>query len=65
MAWCADGFVRSYGRKRAAEAAAKRVVAGVANDIEVRLPLLHQRPDPVIAAMRWERGDMICRRRRC
>ena len=34
---------------------------GVANDIEVRLPLLHQRPDPVIAAMRWERGDMICR----
>ena len=46
-----EGFVRSYGRKRAAEAAAKRVVGvvGVANDIEVRLPLLHQRPDPVIA----------------
>ena len=44
-------FVRSYGRKRAAEAAARRVVGvvGVANDIEVRLPLLHQRPNPVIA----------------
>ena len=24
-------------------------VVGVANDIEVRLPLLHQRPNPVIA----------------
>ena len=51
------GFVRSYRRTRAVEAAAKRAVGvvGVANDIEVRLPLLHQRPDPVIApAMRWE-----------
>jgi osmotically-inducible protein OsmY len=45
------GFVRGYGQKRRAEAAAKRVsgVAAVVNDIEVRLPLLHQRPDPQIA----------------
>ena len=45
------GFVRSHRRKRAAEAAAKRVagVAAIANDIEVRLPLLHHRPDPAIA----------------
>jgi osmotically-inducible protein OsmY len=46
-----SGFVRSYGQKRAAEAAAKRVagVLGVANDLEVRLPIIHQRPDPEIA----------------
>ena len=45
------GFVRSYRRRRAAEAAAKRVagVAGVANDIEIRVPLLHRRPDSDIA----------------
>ena len=45
------GFARSYGQKRAAEAAAKRVagVLGVANDIEVRLPIIHRRPDPDIA----------------
>ena len=45
------GFVRSHRMKRAAEAAAKRVagVVAIANDIEVRLPLLHQRPDPAIA----------------
>ncbi len=45
------GFVRSHRTKRAAEAAAKRVagVVAIANDIEVRLPLLHQRPDPTIA----------------
>lgn len=45
------GFVRSHRTKRAAEAAAKRVagVVAIANDIEVRLPLLHQRPDPAIA----------------
>lgn len=45
-----SGFVRRYRLKRQAEAAAKRVigVVGVANDIEVRLPLLHQRPDPMI-----------------
>ena len=45
------GFVRSHRTKRAAEAAAKRVagIVAIANDIEVRLPLLHQRPDPTIA----------------
>ena len=45
------GFTRSYSDKLEAEAAAKRVagVLGVANDIEVRLPNLDQRPDPVIA----------------
>lgn len=42
------GFVRSYGQKYQAEADTKRVagVAGVANDIEVRLPAVNQRPDP-------------------
>lgn len=46
-----SGFVRGYGQRRAAEAAAKRVagVLGVANDLEVRLPIIHQRPDPDIA----------------
>jgi osmotically-inducible protein OsmY len=45
------GFTRSYSDKLEAEAAAKRVagVLGVANDIEVRLPALDQRPDPEIA----------------
>ena len=45
------GFTRSYSDKLEAEAAAKRVagVFGVANDIEVRLPSLDQRPDPEIA----------------
>ncbi|MFZ1430639.1 MAG: BON domain-containing protein [Geminicoccaceae bacterium] len=45
------GFVRSYGQKYLAERAAKRVagVRGVANDIEVRLPVIDQRPDPDIA----------------
>ena len=45
------GFTRSYSDKLEAEAAAKRVagVLGVANDIEVRLPSLNQRPDPEIA----------------
>ncbi len=45
------GFVRSYGQRRAAEEDAKRVagVIGVANDIEVRLPIIHYRPDPEIA----------------
>ena len=44
------GFTRSYSDKLEAEAA-KRVagVLGVANDIEVRLPNLDQRPDPEIA----------------
>ena len=45
------GFVRRYKHKRQAEAAATRVagVVGVANDIEVRLPLIHKKPDPRIA----------------
>jgi osmotically-inducible protein OsmY len=45
------GFARSYLDKYEAEMAAKRVtgVAGVANDIEVRLPSVDQRPDPDIA----------------
>ncbi len=46
-----SGFVRSYGQKYEAEQTAKRVngVAAVANDIEVRLPVFNQRPDPEIA----------------
>lgn len=45
------GFVRSYAQKTQAERDAKRVagVRGVANDLEVRLPLIDQRPDPDIA----------------
>lgn len=45
------GFVRSFHEKYVAEVAAKRVsgVAGVANDLEVRLPDMDQRPDPEIA----------------
>jgi osmotically-inducible protein OsmY len=45
------GFTRSYTDKLEAEAAAKRVagVLAVANDIEVRLPAIDQRPDPDIA----------------
>lgn len=44
------GFVRSYAQKLQAERDAKRVagVVGVANDLEVRLPLIDQRPDPDI-----------------
>ncbi|HEX4583569.1 MAG TPA: BON domain-containing protein [Burkholderiaceae bacterium] len=45
------GFVRSYGQRYGAERDAKRVagVQAVANDIEVRLPNVDQRPDPEIA----------------
>jgi osmotically-inducible protein OsmY len=45
------GFARSYNDKHEAEAAAKRVagVVGVANDIEVKLPISDERPDPEIA----------------
>jgi osmotically-inducible protein OsmY len=45
------GFTRSYTDRFGAEAAAKRVagVHAVANDIEVRLPAIDQRPDPDIA----------------
>jgi osmotically-inducible protein OsmY len=45
------GFVPSYTDKYEAEAAAKRVVGvvGVANDIEVRMSSVDERPDPEIA----------------
>jgi osmotically-inducible protein OsmY len=45
------GFTRSFTDRLEAEAAAKRVagVHAVANDIEVRLPEIDQRPDPDIA----------------
>jgi osmotically-inducible protein OsmY len=45
------GFVRSYIEKYQAEADAKRVagVVAVANDLEVRLPDIDERPDPEIA----------------
>ena len=45
-----SGFVRSYAQKTQAERDAKRVagVVGVANDIEVRLPVIDERPDPEI-----------------
>jgi osmotically-inducible protein OsmY len=44
------GFVRSYAQKTEAERDAKRVagVVGVANDLEVRLPVIDERPDPEI-----------------
>jgi osmotically-inducible protein OsmY len=43
--------VTSYSQKYQAESDAKRVagVVGVANDIEVRVPAIDQRPDPDIA----------------
>ena len=46
-----SGFVPKFMDKLEAEAAAKRVagVVGLANDLEVRLPLSDQRPDPEIA----------------
>ena len=49
------GFAKNYGDKFEAEVAAKRVagVTAVANDIEVRLPDIDQRPDPDIA------GDVV------
>jgi osmotically-inducible protein OsmY len=46
-----SGFVKSYNDKWEAERDAKRVsgVLGVANDLEVRLPTIDERPDPDIA----------------
>jgi osmotically-inducible protein OsmY len=46
-----SGFVRSFSQRWEAERTVKRVsgVTGVANDIEVRLPIFNQRPDPEIA----------------
>ena len=45
------GFVRSFTDKYEAEAAAKRVdgVVAVANDLEIRIPSVDERPDPEIA----------------
>jgi osmotically-inducible protein OsmY len=45
------GFIRSYMQKYQAEVDAKRVagVVAVANDLEVRLPNIDERPDPEIA----------------
>jgi osmotically-inducible protein OsmY len=45
------GVVRSYNDRWEAERAVKRVagVLGVANDLEVRLPAIDERPDPEIA----------------
>jgi osmotically-inducible protein OsmY len=45
------GFVRSFRQRRKAEQDVKRVagVVGVANNIEVRLPIIHRHPDPNIA----------------
>jgi osmotically-inducible protein OsmY len=45
------GYVRSYRQKVQAEQDTKRVagVTGVANDLEVRLPFISQRPDSEIA----------------
>jgi osmotically-inducible protein OsmY len=45
------GFTKSYSDRLEAEHAAKRVagVHAIANDIEVRLPSIDQRPDPDIA----------------
>ncbi len=52
-----SGFVRSYMQKYQAEADVKRVagVVAVANDIEVRLPEIDERPDPEIARDAIER----------
>jgi osmotically-inducible protein OsmY len=43
-----SGFVHSYGQRNQAERDAERVagVVGVADDIEVRLEIIDQRPDP-------------------
>src|SRR5258707_1078321 len=51
------GFVRSFMQKYQAEVDAKRVagVVAVANDIEIRLPGVDERPDPEIARDAVER----------
>ena len=45
-----SGFARSFRQRRKAEEDATRVrgVKGVANDVEVRVPLIDKRPDPEI-----------------
>jgi osmotically-inducible protein OsmY len=56
------GFVRSYMQKYQAEGDAKRVagVVAVANDLEVRLPDIDERPDPEIArdAIAWIKSEL-------
>jgi len=46
-----SGYVRSYAQKWQAERDVKRIagVVGIANDIEVRLPTVDQKPDPELA----------------
>jgi osmotically-inducible protein OsmY len=58
------GFARSYGQRHQAEQDTKRVagVMGLANDIDVRLPIINRRPDPdiardAVAALRSELSD--------
>ena len=60
------GFVKSFNEKWEAEDVAKRVagVLGVANDLDVRLPSISQRPDPDIArdavtTLLYELPDLI------
>ncbi len=55
------GLVRSYAEKVAAERAARRVrgVHAVVNDIDILLPMTHERSDPAIAeavvrALEWD-----------
>jgi osmotically-inducible protein OsmY len=45
------GFVRSFRQRRKAVQDVKRVagVVGIVNNIDVRLPVIHRRPDPEIA----------------
>jgi hypothetical protein len=59
------GVVRRYSDKQDAEAAAKRVagVRGVANDIEVSVPAVDERPDPEIAREAVKPSRAVCRRR--
>jgi hypothetical protein len=57
------GFVRSYPERHLAEAATKRVagVLAVANDLQVRLPDMDQRPDPRSLATPLHRSRTNCR----
>ncbi|MEI5998228.1 BON domain-containing protein [Paraburkholderia bengalensis] len=59
-----SGFARSFRQRRKAEEDATRVrgVRGIANDVEVRLPLINKRPDPdivreIIAELKAELPD--------
>ncbi|HEX3944984.1 MAG TPA: BON domain-containing protein, partial [Rhizomicrobium sp.] len=52
------GFVRSYMQKSQAERDVKRLAGtlGVANDIDVRLPFINERPDPETARANCSTG---------